>query len=196
MLFRSRSSGLAVLAITVAIAGCGGSSKSSSSGSSSTASQSSKVTAASYVKAICSAIAPFEKDVQARSSALNLASIKNASQGKSALQGFLSSVAADTDKAVTQLKASGTPDVQNGQAISAGIVTAFTQLKTALSAAASQAGSLPTGNAQAFQTAAQALGTGVQGSMSKIGSSLGNLKSAALEKAASADPTCKSLASG
>jgi hypothetical protein len=197
MLSRRRSIGFAALAATVALAGCGGSSKSSSSGaSSSTTSQSSKVTAASYVKSICSAIAPFEKDVQAKSSALNLSTIKNASQGKAALQSFLSSVAADTDKAVTQLKAAGTPDVQNGPAISQGIVTAFTELKTALSSAAGQAGSLPTGNAQAFKTAAQALGTSVQGSMSKIGSSLGNLKSADLEKAASSDPTCKSLASG
>jgi hypothetical protein len=153
------------------------------------------VTAASYVKSICSAIAPFEKDVQARSSALDLSSIKNASDGKTALQGFLNAVASDTDKAVTQLKASGTPDVTNGTAISAGIVSAFTQLKSALSTAATQAGSLPTGSAQAFKTAAQTLGSGVQSSMSKIGSSLGNLQSADLEKAAAADPTCKSLAS-
>jgi hypothetical protein len=199
MLSRRRSISFAALAVTVALAGCGGSSKSSTSGSGGsggTTSQPSKVTAAAYVKSICSAIGPFEKDVQAKSSALNLSSIKNAAQGKAALQNFLSSVAADTDKAVSQLKAAGTPDVQNGQAISQGIVTAFTELKTTLSSAAGQAGSLPTGNAQAFKTAAQALGTGVQGSMSKIGSSLGNLKSADLEKAAASDPTCKSLASG
>jgi hypothetical protein len=187
-----------VLAVAIALAGCGSSSKSSSSGSSggSTTTSSSKVSAASYVKSICSAIAPFEKDVQARSSALNLSSIKSASQGKTALQGFLTAVASDTDKAVTQLKAAGTPEVQNGPAISQGIVTAFTQLKSALSTAATQAGSLPTNSAQSFKTAAQSLGTNVQGSMSKIGSSLGNLKSADLEKAAASDPTCKSLASG
>ncbi len=187
------------ISIVVAVAGCGSSSKSSSSGgssSSSTTSQSTQVSAAAYVKSICSAIGPFEKDVQARSSALNLSSIKSAAEGKTALQGFLSAVAGDTDKAVAQLKAAGTPGVQNGEAISQGIVTAFTQLKTALQGAASQAGSLPTGSATAFKTAAQSLGTTVQGSMSKIGSSLGNLKSADLEKAAASDPTCKSLASG
>jgi hypothetical protein len=188
----------AVLAVAIALAGCGSSSKSSSSGSSggSGTTTTSKVTAASYVKSICSAISPFEKDVQARSSALNLSSIKSAAQGKTALKGFLTAVASDTDKAVTQLKAAGTPEVQNGTEISQGIVTAFTQLQSALSTAATQAGSLPTDSAQSFKTAAQSLGTNVQGSMSKIGSSLGNLKSADLEKAAASDPTCKSLASG
>jgi hypothetical protein len=199
MLFRRRTISFAALAATVALAGCGGSSKSTTSGSSgsdTSTSQSSKVTAAAYVKSICSAISPFEKDVSAKSSALNLSTIKNASQGKQALQTFLTSVASDTDKAVDQLKAAGTPNVQNGLAISQGIVSAFGELKTTLSSAANQAGSLPTGNAQSFKTAAQSLGTNVQSSMTRIGSSLGNLKSAALEKAASADPTCKSLASG
>ncbi|HEY2770310.1 MAG TPA: hypothetical protein VGI87_07075 [Solirubrobacteraceae bacterium] len=197
MLSRRRTPLFAVLVVAIALAGCGSSSKStSSSASGSTTTSSSKVSAGSYVHSICSAISPFEKDVQARSSALNLSSIKSAAQGKTALQGFLTAVAADTDKAVTQLKAAGTPNVTNGSAISQGIVTAFTQLKSALSGAASQAGSLPTNSAQSFKTAAQTLGTNVQGSMSKIGSSLGNLKSADLEKAASSDPTCKSLASG
>jgi hypothetical protein len=171
-------------AITAVLAGCGGSSGSSG------------VTPAAYVKSICSAIAPFEKDVQTRSSALNLSSIKSAGQGKTALQGFLSAVAADTDHAVSQLKAAGTPSVNNGKAISAGIVKAFTQLKGALTQAAAQAGSLPITSAQGFKAAADTLGSNVRSSMSSIGSSLGTLKSPELEKAAASDPTCKSLGTG
>ena len=180
---RKFAAGLAMLATTAALAGCGGSS-------------SSGVTPAAYVKAICATIGPFEKDVQARSSSLNLSSLTNAAQGKKALQTFMAGIVADTDKAVTQLKAAGTPDVSNGKQIATTLVGAFTALKVALAQAATKAGSLPTSSPQAFQTAAQALGTSVQSSMSSIGSSLNGLKSADLEKAAANDPTCKSLSSG
>jgi hypothetical protein len=183
MLVPKRPVALVALALTVVLAGCG------SSGSS-------KVSPATYVKSVCSAIGPFEKQVQSRSSALNLSSIKSAAEGKAALHDFLSAVASDTDHAVSQLKAAGVPDVSNGKAISTGIVSAFTQVKTALTAAAGRTSSLPTANPQAFKTAAASLGAGVQASMSKIGTSLGSLKSPTLEAAAAKEPTCKSIGSG
>jgi hypothetical protein len=170
-----------VLAISAALAGCGGSSSSSG------------VTPAAYVKSICQAVGPFEKDVQARSSALDLSTIKSAADGKQALQGFLTAIASDTDGAVSKLKAAGSPNVSNGTKISAAIVNAFSQLKGALTKAAAQAGSLPTNSPSAFKTAAQALGTSVRTSMSTIGSSLSGLKSADLEKAAKSEPSCQNL---
>jgi hypothetical protein len=174
---------LSVVAITIVLAGCG---SSSSSG----------VSAGSYVKAICSSIGPFEKDVQARAGALNLSAITNVSQGKTALVGFLDAMVTDTDKAVTQLKAAGNPDVKNGKAIAAGVVSAFTKLKQALQTAANQAKSLPTSSPDAFKTAATTLGTTVRTTISTIGGSLNGLKSSQLESAAAKDPTCKSLSSG
>jgi hypothetical protein len=166
------------------LAGCGSSSSSSS------------VSPATYVKAICNAVGPFERDVQKRSSALNLASISSPAQGKTALQGFLNAVVSDTDAAIAKLKAAGTPDVNNGQKISAALVGAFTRLRVALHSAASKAGSLPTDSPTAFKTAAQGLGTSVQSSMTTIGSSLQGLSSSDLEKAAAKEPACKALASG
>ena len=77
--------------------------------------------------------------------------------------------------------------------IQTAIVGAFTKLKGALSQAATQAGSLPTTNSTAFKTAAQSLGTTVQASMSSIGSSLSNLKSAELENAAKKEPACQNV---
>jgi hypothetical protein len=174
-----------VLAVGVLVAGCGSSSSSSSS----------KVSAADYVKSVCSVIGPFEKSVQNRSNQLNLASIKSAAQGKTALQTFLNEVASDTSHAVTQLKSAGVPDVSNGKQISTGIVNAFTQVKGDLTSAAARAGSLPTASPQAFKTAASALGSGVQTSMNSIGTSLGGLKSPTLEAAAAKEPACKALAS-
>jgi Flp pilus assembly pilin Flp len=181
MLGRRVSGVLGMLALSATLVACGG-----SSGSSGTS-------PATYVKSICQAVGPFEKDVQARSSALNLSTAKSAAEGKQALQGFLTAVAADTDQAVSKLKSAGSPNVNNGKAISAAIVAAFTQLKTALTQAATQAGSLPTTSPAAFRTAAQALGTSVQSSMTSIGSSLNGLKSTELEKAAKKEAACQNL---
>jgi hypothetical protein len=168
------------LAVTAGIAACGGSS-------------SSTVSPTSYARSICKAVGPFEKDVAQRSSALNLTQIKNASEGKSALQGFLAAIASDTATAVTQLKAAGTPSVKNGQQIANALVQAFTRLKAALDTAAKSALQLPTGSATAFRAAADALGTSVKSSMSDIGASLSGLKSPELETAARKVPACQTL---
>jgi hypothetical protein len=169
-----------VLAAALALSACGGSS-------------SSGVSPAAYVKSICQAVGPFEKDVQARSSALDLSTIKNPAQGKQALQGFLSAVVTDTGTAVNKLKAAGAPDVSNGKQISAAIINAFTQLGRALGQASSSASNLPTSSASAFKTAANSLGANVRTSMTSIGAGLNGLKSPALETAAKKEPACQHL---
>jgi hypothetical protein len=171
---------IAAISTAAVLAGCG------SSGSS-------NVTPASYVKSVCSAVAPFEKDVQSRSSALNQTTVNNPAQGKQALQRFLTAVAADTDRTVSQIKSAGTPNVSNGKAIQTAMVSAFTQLQSAMHHAASQANSLSTTSPAAFKTGADALGGAVRSSITSIGSSLNGLKNADLEKAASSEPSCKSL---
>lgn len=183
MLTRRRTTTIGgLLAVSLALGACG----SSSSG----------VSAGTYVKKVCQAVGPFEKDVQARSSSLNLETIKSAAQGKTALQGFLSAVSSDTDKAVSELKSAGTPNVKNGKKVSAAIVSAFTQLRTALGSAVTSANNLPTTSATAFKTAATSLGNTVRTSMSNIGSGLNGLSSPDLESAAKKEPACTSLASG
>jgi hypothetical protein len=173
-----------VLALAAMISACGsGGSSGSSSG----------VSAAEYVKAICTAVGPFEKDVAARSNALNSAKLTSAAQGKKAVQDFLSAVSNDTDQALTKLQAAGTPDVSNGKAISTAIVGAFKQLQTAIGTALTQAKNLDTSSPQAFQKGATALGSTVQSSLGGISTSLGKLKSADLEKAAAKEPACTSL---
>jgi hypothetical protein len=186
MLTPRRRTKLSLIAIASVLAGCGASGSSGSSAASPSA----------YVKAICSTIGPFEKDVASRSSALSPSSINSAAEGKTALIGFLGAMATDTDHAVAQLKAAGTPNVKNGKAIAAAVVSAFTQLKTALAQASAQAAALPTSSPTAFRNAANTLGKTVRTSMSGIGSGLTALTSPDLEKAAAADATCRSLATG
>ena len=184
-LLRKRSSIPAILAITAVLAGCG---SSSSSG----------VAPSAYVRAVCTAVGPFEKDVVTRSSALNLTTINNPAQGKTALQGFLKAVASDTTQALSKLKAGGTPDVKNGKGIASAITGAFSKLNTTMTQAVKQADSLPTNDATAFKSGAQRLGNSVRSSMSNIGTNLqsNTLKSPALEQAAAKESACKSLGSG
>ncbi len=183
-MLRSRkiSAVFSVLAASAAFVGCGGS---SSSGKSPEA----------YVKAVCQAIGPFQKDVQAKSSALDVSNLTSPAAGKTALEGFMSAVVADTEQAVNKLKAAGTPNISNGKTISTAIVSAFNQLKTALQQAQSQTSSLPTNSAAAFKAAAQTLGASIRTSVGAIGASLSGLKSPALEKAAKSVPECQSLGS-
>jgi hypothetical protein len=179
-----RSSLFAALVLTtVVVAACGGSSGPSG------------VSPSAYVKSVCTAVGPFEKDVVSRSSALNLTTIKNAAQGKTALQGFLSAVAADTTSALAKLKAAGVPSIKNGKSIANAIVGAFGQLDGTMSVAVKQAGSIPTNSPSAFKNAAQSLGATVRTSMAKIGTNLqsSTLKSPALEQAAAKESACKTL---
>jgi hypothetical protein len=184
--WRKMSAALALLATVAMVTACGSSGSGGSSGSSG-------VTAAAYVKAICTAVGPFEKDVAARSNALNSAKLTSAAQGKQAVQQFLSAVSTDTDQALTKLKAAGTPDISNGKTISTAIVSAFQQLKTAIGTALTQAKNLSTSSPQAFQKGATALGGTVQQSLGGISTSLGKLKSPDLEKAAAKEPSCTAL---
>jgi len=177
---------LVALVCALAAAGCGGSSGSSSSSASG-------ISAGTYVRAICSAVGPFEKDVAARSNALNSAKLTSPQQGKKAVQGFLNSVSADTDRALTKLQSAGTPSVDNGQKISTTIVAAFKDLKQAIGSASDQAKSLSTSSPQAFKNGANKLGNTVRSSLSGISDSLGKLQSADLAKAAQKEPACTAL---
>jgi hypothetical protein len=171
---------IAVLATAIAVASCG----------------KSTVSPAAYVKSVCTAVAPFERDVATRSSALDVTHISNPAQGKKALQGFLSAAATDAGTAVSRIKAAGTPDVSNGKSIESGISGAFGQLQGVLQSAASEAATLPTDSPSKFGQAAQALGTKVRTSLSSIGSSLTALRNPDLEKAARKEPSCQSLGGG
>jgi hypothetical protein len=168
----------ALLIVLLLCAGCG------SGGSS-------KVTARSYVKSVCSAISPLERDVVTRSSALNNAPASNATDAKKTLQGFLNAIEQDSAHAVSQIRAAGTPDVAGGRTVSGAIVKTFTELRDAMRVAVNKSQSLPTGSATSFNTAAHALTTSVRGSLNHIDAS--GLSNPDLEKAAAVEPACQSL---
>ena len=172
---------IAAVATAIVVAGCGAKNE---------------VSPAAYVKSVCTAVGPFERDVATRSSALDVAHITNPKQGKIALQGFLSASASDAGSAVSKIKSAGTPNVSNGKNIASGISGAFGQLQGVLQGAASQAGTLPTDSPGKFKTAAQSLGSRVRSSLSSIGASLTGLRNPDLEKAARKERSCQSLGGG
>jgi hypothetical protein len=173
----------AALIVTVALAACGGSSSSAGAG----------VSPAAYAKALCDAVAPFERDIANRQSALDPTKIKNATQGKAALEGFLVAIASDTSTAASRLHAAGTPNVTHGTQIARAFAALFNRLKTTLGTAAQQARALPTATPTAFKAAATQLGQSVRTSMSDLGSGLTQLKSPALETAAKKVRDCQTL---
>jgi hypothetical protein len=184
MRFGSLRSALAVLFAITLCAGCG----------SSDSSDSSKISASNYVKSVCSAISPLERDVVTRSSALNNTTAANATEAKKTLQGFLTAVEQDASQALSKIKSAGTPDISNGKAVAETIVKAFTELRDAMKLALNKSDSLPTDSPAAFKTAAQALGASVRGSLNNIDSS--GLSNPDLEKAAASQAACKSLSNG
>jgi hypothetical protein len=167
-----------LLIAIVLCAGCG------SSGSS-------KVSAGSYVKTVCSAISPLESDVATRSSALNNTSASNATQAKKTLEGFLDAIEQDSEHAVSEIRSAGTPDISNGKAVSGAVVRAFSELRDAMKVAVTKSQSLPTDSATSFNSAAKALTTSVRGTLNHIDAS--GLTNRDLEQAASKEPACKSL---
>ena len=181
MRFGSLRSALTVLFALALCAGCG-------------SSDSSKVSASNYVKSVCSAISPLEKDVVTRSSALNNTTAANATEAKKTLQGFLTAVEQDSTQALSKIQSAGTPDISNGKVVAGTIVKAFTELRDAMKLALNKSHSLPTGSPAAFKTAAQALGASVRGSLNNIDSS--GLSNPDLEKAAASQTACKSLSNG
>lgn len=168
----------ALLVVVFIVAGCGGSSPSS------------KVSTASYVKSVCSAILPLERDVVARSQAVNKPS-PSATQAKKTLQGFLAAIEQDSNLALSQLRSAGTPDISDGTNVAGSIVNAFTRLRDAIHTAAGKANALPTNSPTAYSAAAQALNASVRGSLSNLDPS--GFHSPDVEKAAAKQPACKSL---
>jgi hypothetical protein len=169
---------IALLIVVSLVAGCGGSSGSS------------KVSASNYVKSVCSAILPLERDVVARSQAVNKPSA-SATRAKRTLQGFLAAIEQDSNRALSKIQSAGTPDISNGTTVANSIVQAFTRLRDAIHTAAGKASALPTDSPSKYSTAAQALNTSVRGSLSNIDPS--GFSNPDVEKAAAKQAACKSL---
>ena len=176
---------IVVVAVVAALlAGCGGGG-------------SSKVSSSAYIKSVCTAIGGFLHSVKARQSQLNPATLTHATpvQGKQLIVGVVSGFASDVAKLVSQIKAAGVPDVNNGQQISTAIQTALTRVQSSVATFQTQVNQLPTSSPTAFSAGAKSVATALQQSLSGITSSLSGLSSPQLQQAASKEPACQTLSS-
>jgi hypothetical protein len=179
---RRRLAGALVVCALV-VAGCGGSSSSSG------------VSAAAYVKSVCTATTSWKDAIQVAGTQLQAGvSDKSLAKTKAAYVAFVGSLVSSTGSAADQLASAGDPSVANGATISSKLVLIFKQAKQRLAQAESDAGAIPTSSSTAFQTASNKVEADVRTALAGM-SSAGPEKSPQLKAAAAKDATCKSLAS-
>ncbi len=173
------------IAVTLALAACGGSSSSSG------------VTAAAYVKSVCVTLATWKSDVTGAASKLQTASsaAKSLVQGKAEYVVFVTSLVAATQKAASGLKSAGIPNVKDGKQGATTLSQAFDQASTSLAGTIAKAKAIPTTSAAAYQAAASGVSNQFKSSLNALANASPK-KNDALKAAAAKDPTCKALNAG
>lgn len=156
-----------------------------------------------WVSVFCGSVVTWEKTVKSDTAKLNATLVALKKGGKvdipsvkSKLVGFLGSVVHSTDSMIGQIKHVGAPNVKNGSKIQNGVLSAFSQLDKAFKSAKSSAQKLPTNNAKAFSSKAEALAVTIQSSANRIGaafSALDKYSTKSLNDAAKKDKSCAKL---
>jgi hypothetical protein len=170
-----------VVTATLALASCGSSS-------------SSKVSAGSYVKSVCTATTSWYRTIQVAGMKLQATvhSSKSLPSAKSAYVHFVDSLLHATQRVEQQLKSAGVPSVNGGKKISNEVITAFDRAKRGLQTAATQVRRAPTSSDTAFHAAAGRVQATVQRALQSM-SSLAPQKNPQLHRAALKDPSCQRL---
>ena len=172
---------VALCTSVAALAACGGSSG---------------VTAASYVRSVCTAAATWKNAIVGAGARLqSLSATTSLPQTKSDYVAFVGTVAIATGHAAHQLSSAGTPSVSGGKSVASTLVGTFTGAENSLSRAQSDARAIPTTSKSAFNAAANKVQTDVRNSLTHM-SSVTPANNSQLRSAAANDSTCKSLASG
>jgi hypothetical protein len=176
------------IALTLALAACGGSSGSSGSPG---------VTATAYVKAACGTLATWKSDVTAAAAKLQTASsaAKSLAQGKTEYVVFVTSLVQSTRKAANGLQAAGIPNVKDGKQAATTLSQAFSQASTRLAGTIARAKAIPTTSASAYQAAASGVSNQFKTSLNSLANASPK-RNDELRAAAAKDPTCKALNTG
>lgn len=157
---------------------------------------SSGVSAASYVKSVCTAAASWKNAIVSAGTKLESASTSTSlPQTKSDYVAFMGELVTATGHAADQLSSAGTPNVSGGKSIAATLVGTFTRAKASLAQAESEARAMPTTSKSAFDASASKVQTDVRNTLAQM-SSVTPANNPQLRSAAANDSTCKSLASG
>jgi flagellar hook-basal body complex protein FliE len=165
----------------LALTGCGSSS-------------SSKVSADSYVKSVCTSAGSWYRAIQVAGRRLQTTvhNSKSLSTIKSAYVDFVDSLLHATQRAARQVKNAGTPSVNGGEKVSSEVVKAFDSAQSGLKTAAAQVRNAPTGSRTALEAAAGEVQSSVQRALQSM-STLAPHKNPELHAAALRNPSCQRL---
>jgi predicted HNH restriction endonuclease len=165
----------------LALTGCGSSS-------------SSKVSADSYVKSVCTTAGGWYRTIQVAGRRLQTAvhNSKSLSKDKSAYVDFVDSLLHATQQAQQQLKNAGIPSVSGGKKVSNELINAFDRAQRGLKNAAAQVRKAPTGSSTAFGAAAGGVQSTVQGALQSM-SALSPERNRQLHAAALKERSCQQL---
>ena len=169
----------AIVAVALTAAACGGSSG---------------VTAAAYVKSMCTALGSWKTDVENAGLKLQSSGAATASRpaARDDYRTFISSLVDATRRAASSLHAAGEPNVTGGKPVANALSGAFDRASTKLAQAETQAAAIPTSSASAFQLGASSVTAEIRSALEVIGTAAPS-KSPALRAAAAKDPACRVL---
>ncbi len=170
------------------LAGCGGSSSKKPEGGS--------VSAATYVGQVCTSLASWYNGIQKRASQIEgeIGPHTTPSQGKTILEGFVSTSVAETEGVVNALRSAGTPDVANGQKVASGLVSAFERAQGTFEGLQSRVGHLSSlSNHAVLEEESKRIRNSVQTAPLTLATGVASVSSPELDKAAAESQTCKGV---
>ena len=149
------------------------------------------------MRSVCSALGRWSASIRAAGAQLQSSATgtKSLTAGKQQYVAFVTSLVGDTDTAIAQLRRAGTPSVKRGKQTASELVQAFTQARSGLSNAATNAAAIPTSGAAAYQAGASGVTTQIRQTLAQM-ATVQPERDPQLHSAASKEPACRALRSG
>lgn len=121
-----------------------------------------------YVQEVCGSMQDWLESIQQGGQELQELAGAQPAEAKEAITGFLEDSIESTETLISDIEETGPPDVENGEDVHQTLIDGFGQAKSTFEDAAQQAEDLPTDSPEAFQSAAQELGTSITNAQSEI----------------------------
>lgn len=175
-------------AVVAVVAGCGGGGDGGAEGG---------VPPDQWAQSVCGALAEWQSSLQQQSQDLTSTVLEAESPqaAKDQIGNFLTDVISETETMIGEVRAAGTPDVEQGGQIAEDFYNGLTQMRTAFDQARQQVEEVPVDDPQAFQQALTDIGGELQTQGEAVGNNLGEIEekydAAELSQAFDDTPACQ-----
>lgn len=190
---RPLASLLAIAALTTSLAACG---SDGSESAASTPTSTAPVAASDYVKGLCTSVADFRDTLDARNAAFQeefSTGSPTPAEVKDGLVAFLGDAAAETQALTDEIRALGTPDVEGGEEMVLGFVSALEQAEDLFATTQDEIEALPTDDPAALTQGFEEAGAKLTDAATQIGATFDDLENAELTAAAKDEPACADI---